>query len=82
MGRSEPYPAVGMASIAMIDRIESCPKCEGYGIASAQGFLDRLRDLFNPRPCPMREGRGEVEQSVSAERLAAEVIGKARSRTR
>jgi DnaJ-class molecular chaperone len=66
----------------MIDPITICPKCEGLGIARSAGLLDRVRALFSPRPCPVCDGRGEVKQSVGAERLAGEVIGKVRSRLR
>jgi hypothetical protein len=45
---------------------------------AVDGLLDGMRALFRPRPCPVCDGHGEVPQRLAAERLAAEVIGKAR----
>jgi hypothetical protein len=62
----------------MIDLIKICLTCEGHGTAPAAGFPDRIRALFTPRRCPVCEGRGEVQQGVVAERLAAELAQSSR----
>jgi hypothetical protein len=67
---------------AGIDLTKICLKCEGHGTAPARGLLERMRALFALLPCLVCYGRGEVRQSVAAERLAGEVISKARSRAR
>jgi hypothetical protein len=74
--------AAGSAMNAGIDLVAICPKCQGHGTAPTRGLFDRIRALVAPRPCAVCDGRGEVGQKFAADRLAADAIGKARTRPR